>query len=149
MVRTPPCVVLFAALVAAPVREAATGDVIQAGVVYVAPPGSHLVLRGGGLVLTDTALVHFVRPSVDVLFASVAADCLSRAVGVIIMNQGNTAGADRQDVGVFTLRATNESGIPAVFLLRTLIPFFALLMALQGVAQAIRALDVLRTHAAR
>jgi TRAP-type mannitol/chloroaromatic compound transport system permease small subunit len=39
------------------------------------------------------------------------------------------------------------SGIPAVFLLKTLIPLFALLMALQGVAQAIRALDVL--HADR
>ncbi len=36
------------------------------------------------------------------------------------------------------------SGIPAVFLLKTLIPLFALLMALQGVAQAIRAVDVLR-----
>ena len=31
------------------------------------------------------------------------------------------------------------SGLPAVFLLKTLIPLFALLMALQGVAQAIRA----------
>jgi TRAP-type mannitol/chloroaromatic compound transport system permease small subunit len=41
------------------------------------------------------------------------------------------------------------SGIPAVFLLKTLIPLFALLMALQGVAQAIRALDVLGKHAAR
>jgi TRAP-type mannitol/chloroaromatic compound transport system permease small subunit len=39
------------------------------------------------------------------------------------------------------------SGIPAVFLLKTLVPLFALTMALQGVAQAIRALDVL--HAAR
>jgi TRAP-type mannitol/chloroaromatic compound transport system permease small subunit len=37
------------------------------------------------------------------------------------------------------------SGLPAVFLLKTLIPLFALLMALQGVAQAIRAADVLRT----
>lgn len=41
------------------------------------------------------------------------------------------------------------SGIPAVFLLKTLIPLFALLMAMQGVAQAIRALDVLGKHAAR
>ena len=39
------------------------------------------------------------------------------------------------------------SGIPAVFLLKTLVPLFALTMALQGVAQAIRALDVL--HVAR
>lgn len=39
------------------------------------------------------------------------------------------------------------SGIPAVFLLKTLIPLFALLMALQGVAQAIRALGVLSQNA--
>jgi TRAP-type mannitol/chloroaromatic compound transport system permease small subunit len=35
------------------------------------------------------------------------------------------------------------SGIPAVFLLKTLIPVFALAMALQGVSQAIRAAHVL------
>jgi TRAP-type mannitol/chloroaromatic compound transport system permease small subunit len=35
------------------------------------------------------------------------------------------------------------SGLPAVYLLKTLIPLFALLMALQGVAQAIRAAHVL------
>jgi TRAP-type mannitol/chloroaromatic compound transport system permease small subunit len=35
------------------------------------------------------------------------------------------------------------SGIPAVFLLKTLIPLFAVLMALQGVSQAIRAWCVL------
>jgi TRAP-type mannitol/chloroaromatic compound transport system permease small subunit len=36
------------------------------------------------------------------------------------------------------------SGIPAVFLLKTLIPVFALLMALQGVSQALKAWSVLR-----
>jgi TRAP-type mannitol/chloroaromatic compound transport system permease small subunit len=41
-------------------------------------------------------------------------------------------------------RSPEASGIPAVFLLKTLIPLFALLMALQGVAQAIRAWSVLR-----
>ena len=35
------------------------------------------------------------------------------------------------------------SGIPGVFLLKTLIPLFAVLMALQGISQAIRAADVL------
>jgi TRAP-type mannitol/chloroaromatic compound transport system permease small subunit len=35
------------------------------------------------------------------------------------------------------------SGIPAIFLLKTLIPLFALTMALQGVSQAIRAAHVL------
>ena len=35
------------------------------------------------------------------------------------------------------------SGLPMVFLLKTLIPLFAVLMALEGVAQAIRAFDAL------
>ena len=37
------------------------------------------------------------------------------------------------------------SGLPAVYLLKTLIPLFAVLMALQGVAQAVRAAHVLHT----
>jgi TRAP-type mannitol/chloroaromatic compound transport system permease small subunit len=37
------------------------------------------------------------------------------------------------------------SGLPAVYLLKTLIPAFAVLMALQGIAQAIRAFNALRT----
>jgi TRAP-type mannitol/chloroaromatic compound transport system permease small subunit len=40
-------------------------------------------------------------------------------------------------------RSQETSGLPVVFLLKTLIPLFAGLMALQGVAQAIRALDAL------
>ncbi|HEX9995398.1 MAG TPA: M28 family metallopeptidase [Acidimicrobiales bacterium] len=37
------------------------------------------------------------------------------AVGVIVMNQGNTTGADRQGLAIVTLGAGNTSGIPAVF----------------------------------
>jgi TRAP-type mannitol/chloroaromatic compound transport system permease small subunit len=40
-------------------------------------------------------------------------------------------------------RSQEASGLPLVFVLKTLIPLFALLMALQGVAQAIRALVLL------
>lgn len=48
-------------------------------------------------------------------------------------------------------RSQEASGLPLVFLLKTLIPLFALLMALQGVAQAIRAVNALtgRADAAR
>ena len=44
-------------------------------------------------------------------------------------------------------RSRETSGLPLVFLLKTLIPLFALLMALQGVSQAIRAAHVLRAGA--
>jgi TRAP-type mannitol/chloroaromatic compound transport system permease small subunit len=40
-------------------------------------------------------------------------------------------------------RSQESSGLPLVYLLKTLIPLFALLMALQGVSQAIRAAAVL------
>ena len=40
-------------------------------------------------------------------------------------------------------RSRETSGLPFVYLLKTLIPLFAVLMALQGIAQAIRAALVL------
>lgn len=43
------------------------------GTVYIAPPDRHLLVDADGvLTLSDSALVHFVRPSADPLFASVA-----------------------------------------------------------------------------
>jgi TRAP-type mannitol/chloroaromatic compound transport system permease small subunit len=42
-------------------------------------------------------------------------------------------------------RSREVSGLPFVYLLKTLIPLFALLMALQGIAQAIRAALLLMT----
>ena len=39
-----------------------------------------------------------------------------------------------------------SSGLPVVYMLKTLIPLFAVLMALQGVAQAIRAFAALRVR---
>ena len=85
-----------------PVREAGSGDVVRPGVVYVAPPNAHLELQGSEIVLTDRAPVHFSRPSVDVLFTSVAAACGSHAVGVILTG----AGMD----GAAGLRAIKRSG---------------------------------------
>ena len=41
-------------------------------------------------------------------------------------------------------RSREASGLPLLFLLKTLIPLFAFMMALQGVSQAIRAAHVLR-----
>jgi TRAP-type mannitol/chloroaromatic compound transport system permease small subunit len=44
-------------------------------------------------------------------------------------------------------RSRETSGIPAVFLLKTLIPVFALQIGLQGLALAVRAADVLAGRA--
>lgn len=71
------------------VREAREGERIAQGAVVVAPPNKHLLVNAdGSLHLTQTELVHFVRPSADLLFESVAAGFRNRAVGVVLSGSG-------------------------------------------------------------
>lgn len=71
------------------VRQAADGDRIAPGGVWVAPPGHHLLVNGDStLSLTRTELVHFVRPSADLLFESMAAGFGPRAIAVILTGTG-------------------------------------------------------------
>src|SRR5882672_5702253 len=56
-----------------PVMNAEEGMTLAPDHVYLAPPNRHLLVnRNGGLTLTRTELVNFVRPSADLLFESVA-----------------------------------------------------------------------------
>jgi two-component system chemotaxis response regulator CheB len=59
-----------------------------AGRVAVAPPDRHLMLRDGLLRIVDAPERHSCRPSVDVLFESVAADCGAAAVGCLLSGMG-------------------------------------------------------------
>lgn len=71
------------------VAEARAGDRIEPGRVYIAPPNKHLLVNAdGSLHLTQTELVHFVRPSADLLFESVAAGFRERAVAVVLSGSG-------------------------------------------------------------
>jgi two-component system, chemotaxis family, protein-glutamate methylesterase/glutaminase len=72
------------------VKLAEDREEIAPGVAYVAPPNRHLLVgRGGVLSLTETELVHFVRPSADLLFESVAANYADRAVAVVLTGSGS------------------------------------------------------------
>ena len=71
------------------VRLAEGGDVTHAGVVYVAPPNRHLlVAEDGTLSLSSSELVHFVRPSADLLFESVAGFFGRRAIACVLTGTG-------------------------------------------------------------
>jgi two-component system chemotaxis response regulator CheB len=71
------------------VKQAEQGDRLLAGTAYIAPPNNHLLVNGGGtLTLTQTELVHFVRPSADLLFESVAASYKDRAIAVVLSGTG-------------------------------------------------------------
>jgi len=68
-----------------PVTEAAGGERIAAGHVYVAPPDRHMMLDADErIVLSDGPAVHFSRPAADALFESVARHCGERAVAVVL-----------------------------------------------------------------
>jgi two-component system chemotaxis response regulator CheB len=72
------------------VQEARQGDWLQPGQAYIAPPDRHLLVEPDGtLALTRTELVHFVRPSADLLFESVAAAYRERAIAVILSGSGS------------------------------------------------------------
>ena len=72
------------------IQEAKEGDVLQPGTVYIAPPNRHLLVNADGtLSLTQSELVHFVRPSADLLFDSVAAVYKDRAIAVVLTGTGS------------------------------------------------------------
>jgi two-component system chemotaxis response regulator CheB len=74
------------------VREARHGEPLEQGTIYVAPGDQHLCLvrRGAQLCvsLESGPLVSGHRPSVDVMFRSVAAMCGRRSIGVIMTGMG-------------------------------------------------------------
>jgi two-component system chemotaxis response regulator CheB len=74
---------------ALPVRQAAQGMRLEHSVVYVAPPGAHLLVGGDGrLVLSQLPPLHWCRPSADRLFASVGARYGPGAIAVVLTGYG-------------------------------------------------------------
>lgn len=72
-----------------PVESVAEGTKMRPGTVYIAPPGSHvLVNEDGTLSLSQAALVHFVRPSADLLFESAAASYADTVIAVVLTGSG-------------------------------------------------------------
>ena len=57
-------------------------------VVFLAPPDKHLIVRDGRLYLTFGPERHSCRPSVDVLFESVAREIGAAAVGCLLTGMG-------------------------------------------------------------
>ncbi|MEJ2077016.1 MAG: chemotaxis response regulator protein-glutamate methylesterase [Acidobacteriota bacterium] len=88
------------------VREGRDGDPVVPGVALVAPGGQHMLLERSGaqyrVRIKGGPKVHFQRPSVDVLFYSVARNAGRNAVGVILTGMGSD--------GARGLAAMRESG---------------------------------------
>jgi two-component system chemotaxis response regulator CheB len=84
------------------VKQAEHNEILCPGTVYTGPPDEHLLVGPGKIQLAHTQLVHFSRPSIDLLFESVAGTYGSRSIGVVLSGSG-------QD-GSEGLRTIKESG---------------------------------------
>jgi two-component system, chemotaxis family, protein-glutamate methylesterase/glutaminase len=83
-------------------KAAVQDEGLRRGIVYVAPAGSHLLISGDRTLLLDvSAKVNYTRPSIDVLFKSVAASGM-RAIGVVLTGMGRD--------GAQGARAIKEAG---------------------------------------
>lgn len=133
-------------LCAMEIREASGDEEVVAGCVFIAPGNRHLVIEKSGAtyvtLLKDGPPVHYQRPSVDVLFHSVAAAAGPNTVAAILTGMG----ADGAD-GMVALRrsgahtiAQDEAtcvvfGMPKEAIARGGI---SEVLPLQGIAQGIR-----------
>ena len=97
------------------VREAKNQDKVMPGVVLIAPGGKHMTLKRSGafyfVEVKDGPLVNRHRPSVDVLFRSVARFAGKNALGIIMTGMGDDGArgmVEMHDAGANTI-AQNEA----------------------------------------
>ena len=89
------------------VKQVSQGDALEPGCVYIAPPDNHVLVNAEGtLSLSHSELVHFVRPSADLLFESVAGAFKDRVVAVVLTGTGSDG-----SMGVKAVKAVNGTVI--------------------------------------
>jgi len=98
------------------VHEARSGDLLLAGRVLLCPGNRHMMVRrmprGDMVVLNDAAPVNGHRPSVDVLFHSVAQEFGLTGVGVLMTGMGEDGAAGLgaiKSAGGMTIAQSEES----------------------------------------
>jgi two-component system, chemotaxis family, protein-glutamate methylesterase/glutaminase len=100
------------------VREARDGSEVAAGVALVAPGGMHMVVQrspsGLCVAVKKGPPVHYQRPSVDVLFHSVAHSAGGDAVGVLLTGMGSDGASGMRalrDAGAHTIAQDEASSV--------------------------------------
>ncbi|NRN26976.1 protein-glutamate methylesterase/protein-glutamine glutaminase [Photorhabdus heterorhabditis] len=98
------------------VKEAENGERILPGHAYIAPGDRHMELCRNGadyqVLITDAPAVNRHRPSVDVLFRSVAKFAGRNAVGVLLTGMGSDGAAgllEMKQAGAYTLAQDEAS----------------------------------------
>ena len=100
------------------VKEAEDGDLASPDKVLIAPGNRHMVLKRSGakyyVEIKNGPLVYHQRPSVEVLFTSIAQAAGPNAVGVILTGMGKDGAAgllEMKNAGAFTIAQDEKSSV--------------------------------------
>lgn len=100
------------------VEEAVDGQQIMQGHAYIAPGGKHLIVVKSGakytISISDGQPVNRHKPSVDVMFRSVAQCCGPNALGIILTGMGDDGAVGLKEMrhaGAFTIAQDEESSV--------------------------------------
>jgi two-component system CheB/CheR fusion protein len=85
-----------------PVVDAREGEMVEAGHVYVLPPGAVLTIREGRLRLRHTATADHERTPINLFFTSLAQDQAEHAIGIVLSGTGSD--------GTLGLKAIKDNG---------------------------------------
>ena len=99
-------------------REARNGDRIIPGLALIAPGGRHMMLKRSGaqyvVEVADGPVVNRHKPSVDVLFRSVAKFAGANALGIIMTGMGDDGAQglkEMHDAGARTVAQDEASSV--------------------------------------
>ena len=100
------------------IKEAEHGDIAKPGTVLIAPGNKHMVLKKNSdsyyVEIKDGELVHHQRPSIEVLFHSIARCAGANSIGVILTGMGKdgaTGLLEMKKQGAFTIGQDENSSV--------------------------------------
>jgi len=105
-----------------PVEAAEDGQVLLANCIYVCPPGFHITIAAGDMVVLSPVdeSIYMTKPSIDLLFTSIAETKGPRSIGIILSGTGSdgTSGVGAiKDVDGFSIAqepsTAKYDGMPA------------------------------------
>lgn len=98
-----------------PLKIAENGEILKAGIGYIAPDGFHMGLQKGLRVFLSTLPPeNGLRPSVDFLFRSVAKNLEKNAIGVILTGMGKDGAEElktMKEKGAITIAQNETSSV--------------------------------------
>jgi two-component system chemotaxis response regulator CheB len=109
---------LLSRVSALPAKHPRSGEVIEPGTIYIAPPDHHLLVEGDHVLVTRGPKENRFRPSIDALFRSAAYTYGARVIGVVLTGylDDGTSGlwAVQRMGGLAVVQDPHDASFPAM-----------------------------------